>query len=209
MGNVQRIFQGSIDLDISPLGEKQLAALKKRFDNVYLDKVYTSPLIRAKKTALAVIGEKDVPLFEEKGLIEVSGGVLEGLPFKETLAGNLELADAWNYHPENFAPEKGEPMRHAYERIWETVLKLANENKGKTIACATHGGVTRCLNCRIEFNDITRLADTTWSENTAVTLLRFDDDMNSTRVYANDLSHLSEDLINRRSRIFANKEETK
>mgnify|MGYP002520493897 CR=1 FL=1 len=41
-----RIFQGSTDLDISPIGEKQLEYLKKRFENIHIDKIYSSPLIQ-------------------------------------------------------------------------------------------------------------------------------------------------------------------
>ena len=56
LGNVKRLFQGSTDLDISETGEKQLEYLKRRFEEIKLDRVYTSPLIRAYKTALAIIG---------------------------------------------------------------------------------------------------------------------------------------------------------
>ena len=51
LGNVMRIFQGSTDLDISELGAKQLEFLRKRFKNIELDRVISSPLLRARKTA--------------------------------------------------------------------------------------------------------------------------------------------------------------
>lgn len=49
MGNIKRLFQGSSDFDITEFGAEQLEYLKIRFKNIPLDKVYTSPLIRAKK----------------------------------------------------------------------------------------------------------------------------------------------------------------
>ena len=201
LGNVKRIFQGSTDLDISELGKKQLKELKKRFEEIELDRVYTSPLIRTRKTAEAIIGSKPLKYEICEGLIELHGGVVEGRPFVEAFNEIAGLADIWNYHPEDFAPEKGEAMRHAYERIWETMLKIAKDNNGKTVACATHGGVTRCLNCRLISNDIKKLSQTPWSENTAVTLIEFDDSLNPTLMYYNDVSHLPESLVNRKSRI--------
>ena len=201
MGNVMRLFQGSSDFDISETGEKQLEYLKNRFKDIKLDKVYTSPLIRARKTALAVIGSRDLEPIDEKGLIELDGGIVEGKPFVETFNSIPGLADTWDNHPEDFAPEGGEKMRDAYERIWNTVKKIAAENKGKAVACTTHGGVTRCLLCRLLKGDITKLKEMPWSENTAVTLIRFDDSLNPEVVFYNDTAHLPEELIPKRSRL--------
>ena len=83
MGNVKRLFQGSTDLDISETGEKQLEYLKRRFEEIKLDRVYTSPLIRSYKTALAIIGERNLKPEINDGLREMSGGIVEGKPFKE------------------------------------------------------------------------------------------------------------------------------
>ena len=92
-------------------------------------------------------------------------------------------------------------MRHAYERIWNTVLKIAEENKGKTVAAATHGGVLRCLNCRILHGGIEHLKETPWCENTAVNILEFDDNFNPSLVLFNDISHLPDGMIQKRSRL--------
>ena len=92
-------------------------------------------------------------------------------------------------------------MRDAYERIWNTVKKIAEENSGKTVACATHGGVTRCLLCRLLIGDITKLSTMPWSENTAVSLIEFDESLNPHVVFFNDVSHLPKELIPVRSRL--------
>lgn len=201
LGNVMRIFQGSTDLDISELGAKQLEFLKKRFENIKLDRVLSSPLLRARKTALAVIGDKSLELEINNNLIELHGGIVEGRTFQEAFNENPELLDAWNNHPEDFAPKNGEKMRDAYERIWNTIIDIAKENKDKTIALSTHGGVTRCLNCRLLYNDIKELKNTPWAENTAVSLIEFDDSLKPNVVFYNDVSHLPEEFVNKKSRI--------
>lgn len=201
IGNVKRLFQGTSNFDISETGAKQLEYLTNRFKDIPLDKVYTSPLIRAKKTALAVIGDRELKPIDENGLVELDGGIVEGKPFIETFNSIPGLADTWDNHPEDFAPEGGEKMRDAYERIWNTVKKIAAENAGKTVACTTHGGVTRCLLCRLLKGDIKKLSEMPWSENTAVSLIRFDNDLNPDVVFYNDVSHLPEELIPKRSRL--------
>ncbi len=197
-----RIFQGSTDLDISQDGAKQLEYLKKRFENIALDKIYSSPLIRAQKTAQAIKGDKNCEIILLNELAELHGGVVEGRKFVEAFNTIEGLADAWDNHPQDFAPPEGESMRHAYERIWNTLKYVIENNKGKTIACSTHGGVTRCLLCRLLENDINKLKEIPWSENTAVMLLEADDDMKITVKFFNDVSHLPKELVpNSRSRL--------
>ena len=201
MGNLKRLFQGLSNFDISETGAKQLEFLNNRFKNIKIDKVYSSPLTRAYKTGLAVKGNKKIEIEKCDGLIELNGGIVEGKPFAETFSAMPELADAWDNHPEDFHPKNGESMRSAYERIYETVKKLAQENRGKTIACTTHGGVTRCLLCRILFNDIHKLKDTPWADNTAISLINIEDDGKMSVEFYNDTSHLPQEFLPKRTRI--------
>ena len=68
LGNVMRIFQGLTDLDISENGAKQLEYLKERFSGIQLDKVYSSPLIRTRKTAPV----KPVRFFVERNYLSAN-----------------------------------------------------------------------------------------------------------------------------------------
>ncbi len=203
MGNAKRLFQGSTDCDISEMGQTQLEYLKKRFENINLDTVFSSPLTRAVKTARAVAEPKGLLVNTRDEFAELHGGVVEGRPFAEAFNEIEGLADTWNNHPQDFAPEGGESMRHAYQRIYDAVMDLARENKGKTIAVATHGGVLRCLMCRLIYNDINRLAEVSWCENTAVSLVEFDDNFKPRLVFMNDHSHVPSEYLPKRSRIVA------
>lgn len=201
MGNHKRLFQGSTDCEISEIGAKQLEFLKERFKNIELDAVYSSPLLRAQKTAQAVADGKGLTIVTRKNLAELHGGVVEGRPFQEAFNAIPGLADAWNNHPQDFAPEGGEAMRDAYVRIYDEIIALARGNRGKTIAAATHGGVLRCLMCRVLYYDITRLKDVPWCENTAVTLLKIDDNDKISVEFFNDYSHVPSEYMPKRSRI--------
>lgn len=200
-GNHERIFQGSTDCDITNIGKMQLELLKKRFEKISLDKIYTSPLVRARKTAEALKGNRDIQIVQLPELTEIHGGIIEGKPFMESFKKMPALAEVWDNHPQDFAPEGGEPMRNAYERILNAVLRIVRENAGKTVAIATHGGVIRCLNCRLLYKTVDRLKDTPWCENTGITLIEFEDDMNTRVRFMNDTSHLPEELLPKRSRI--------
>ena len=92
-------------------------------------------------------------------------------------------------------------MKDAYERIWNTVKEIVKENKDKVVALTTHGGVSRCLLCRLLKGDIKHLKEINWCENTAVSLIEFDDNLNANVVFWNDYSHLPEEFVNRKSRL--------
>ncbi len=207
LGNVEKIFQGTTDLDITDLGQKQLVELEKRFKPIPLDRVLSSPLIRTQKTAKAIIGNKNLTLEIDNDLIEMNGGVIEGKPILESFKKYPELCENWVNSPHKFAPPDGESYQDVYNRAWKVIKRIAEENKGKTIACATHGAVTKCIICKFLFDDITKLIDTPYSINTAVSLIEFDDDFNYKLVFYNDYSHLTDDLINNKSCVVESVEE--
>ena len=194
-GNLDRTFQGSIDTDITELGEKQLEKLSERFKNIKLDKIYTSPLLRAKKTALAVKGENDVEIEVLDGIIELNGGVLEGKPIMVSFEKYPHLKDAWFNHPEDFYPENGEAMCDAYDRIKKSFFDLVEKHKGETIACTSHGGIIRCLECFLTYNDIKQLKNVPFFGNTAVGLFVVDDENKVEIKFTNDYSHLPPELF--------------
>lgn len=196
-GNVAKLFQGVSDFDITESGAEQLKFLTKRFEDINIDKVYTSPLIRTQKTARAVIGTKKLEPVIFDGLIEFNGGIIEGKPFIDSCKKYPLLSDAWTNHPEDFAPENGDSMQGAYERIWNAVKNIASENKGKTVVCTSHGGVIRCLLCKVLYNDITKLRTVPFSGNTAVSLIEFDDNLKPNLIFANDISHIPQDYLNK------------
>ena len=77
-GNKAKIFQGSTDCDVSDKGARQLEYLKKRFENIHIDKAIASPLKRAYKTALAAVEGKGLEVIADPDFTEIHGGFIEG-----------------------------------------------------------------------------------------------------------------------------------
>ena len=200
LGNLSRVFQGRTDLDITDLGEKQLEKLSERFKEIKLDKIYSSPLIRAYKTALAIRGNRDIEIEIYKDLSEIDGGIIENKPFADTFEKNPVLKEIWLNHPEDFAPEGGEPMRVSYQRITNAFWDIVNQNKGKTVALATHGGIIRCLLCKLIYDDISKLITVPLFDNTAVGYIEIDDSNKIELKFINDYSHLPSDMLRSSSR---------
>ena len=209
MGNHLKVFQGSNDFEISPVGEKQIAALGERFKDMDIDAVYSSPYKRAKKTAASVAAPKGLQITEKEGLREINGGIIEGKTLKEIFENHKDLEDAWNLSPENFHAKDGESMRSVYERVSGAFMEIVKENKGKTIAVVSHGAAIRTLLCFLIYGDIEKLKSVNWCDNTAVNLVEFDDNFKAEIKFLNSTEHLSEELLPSCSRITAWGKESK
>ena len=78
-GNKQRFFQGHMDGKVSDKGHVQISLLAKRFENIKLDAVYSSPLSRAVETANGVNSGSGLEIITDERLMEINGGVFEGV----------------------------------------------------------------------------------------------------------------------------------
>lgn len=191
-GNILRIFQGRIDADVSENGMRQLERLREKFKNIELDKVYSSPLIRAYKTAQAANYYHGLPVTTLDGLKEIDGGRWEGEKWEEIPNLFPKENDAWVNEPWLFAPQGGETMRHVYDRIWNTILSIVKDNKDCRILVASHGCAIRNFICRAKGLPLERLKEIDWFENTSVNIIDFDDDLCPHIVRENDAEHLDD-----------------
>lgn len=199
VGNLNGIFQGSVDTAPSEQGLVQLDLLALRFRNVPLDGIYTSPLGRAVRTAEAVNRFHGLPIQTEDGLREIGVGKMDGTEWRTIPDSYPESARQWNEEPWLFASDGGETMREVYDRISAAFVRIAGANEGRTLALVSHGCALRNLLCYCLGKPLEELNQVDFGCNTAVSLVEYED--GAVRVvYANDASHLPEET--RRSHPF-------
>lgn len=170
--NVERRLSGIVDYPITDKGRGQLDGLAARFATVNLDAVYTSPLARTRATAAAIARYNGAPVSVDERFIEFNFGSLDGIRVKD-------LADQWKRlwldEPYAFYAPDGDRITEFGPRVWQAFLALAQENKGKTVAVATHGNVLRAISLRLQHMAEDRLGEVEWSGNTAVHQIHIED----------------------------------
>lgn len=191
-GNINRVFQGHYNADLSENGRRQLEQLKERFKDIKIDAAYSSPLKRAYQTAQAANYYHKLPIKTLDGLMEINGGHWEGVKWDEIPNLFPEENEDWTTAPWNFAPQDGESMRQVYDRMWNTILQISKENAERTVLVASHGCAIRNFICQAKGWPIERLREVEWFENTSVSTIDFDDKFNAQIVSLNDASHLDE-----------------
>lgn len=190
--NVDDIFQGHRDGDITEKGEKQLEKLSEYFKNGKIDIIYSSPLIRAMKTAQAVNKYHGVDIIPDLCLKEIYGGILEGRKRVDIKRDFPEINEMWDNDFANYHAPDGESVRDVYLRMRNEVMRIVTENEGKSIVIASHGAAIRCLTTYLLGIPIEKIATVGWHDNTGISLYEFKDGI-IRQVFFNDISHIEND----------------
>ena len=194
MGNIQHRFQGRFDAPVSPDGEKQLELLSLRFRNEKIDAVYSSPLLRAVRTAQAVARFSGLPIRIEEGFIEIDVGEMENLELSQIGKRFPETARNWDQSPDLCCFPGGETMQEVYRRVNDTLDQVIEKNRGKQVVVVTHGGVLRNLYARVAFGCLEGIRKSEVFGNTGVSVLKAAEGKGLFFEKINDLSHLPSSL---------------
>ena len=144
--NASARMQGQVDIPLNEKGLMQARMAKRYFDEhqIRFDRVISSPLIRAVRTAEIVSGRTKDQIEIDDRLIELGFGVAEGRNFHE-------IPDGWRNFIKNppayELPEGAEPLDHLFERCKAFLVHLVsdaeNGDADKTVFAATHGAAIR------------------------------------------------------------------
>ncbi|MCD8198359.1 MAG: histidine phosphatase family protein [Lachnospiraceae bacterium] len=142
-----RRLQGITDIPLNENGITEAKRAAEGLRDVPFDRIYTSPLIRAKQTAEIVRGNRSIEIIETEGLKEISFGEYEGLICQK---------EGYNIPDPNFPrffedPEHyrtapgGESIRHLRERTLHFFRGIMEDprNEGMTFLMTTHGAAIR------------------------------------------------------------------
>ena len=95
--------QGRTDIPLNERGRYLAEATAEGMKDVRIDFCYTSPLIRAKETAQIILGEREIPLVEEKSQIRGAKRFSAFLQIRKTMFLLKEQSRSVNYMKEQAA----------------------------------------------------------------------------------------------------------
>jgi probable phosphoglycerate mutase len=193
-GNLYRRAQGQYDSNITALGRRQITALAERFRTVPVDAVWSSDLCRAQSTAAAILKyHPNLTLHTTSRLREVDVGVWEDVPWGSIHRSYPQELDYFTYDPARWSVPEAESYEALVERFRQTVLELAQQYDGQTVAVVAHGLGIRALLCDLLGVTSENIATLPYGDNTSVSLLEVEQGQVTVRWY-NDNSHLDETL---------------
>ncbi|SFB17164.1 probable phosphoglycerate mutase/uncharacterized phosphatase [Acetitomaculum ruminis DSM 5522] len=134
--NKAKLLQGRRDVPLNETGEKQVEEAAKFFrsNGIHFDLVYTSPLIRAQKTAKVIAGE-DVKTIIDERITEMDYGPYEGVSVDDPPEEMLTFFRDLIHNP---VPEGMEDLASIYHRFGDFLNDIKKEAAGKTVLISTH-----------------------------------------------------------------------
>ena len=147
--NKLKKVQGAMDIPLAPEGIELAKRTGEALKDVPFDICFTSPLARARQTAHYVLGNRQIPVIEDKRIQEIDFGVLEGSRFKDEqgkiISHEMEI---FFEEPQKFErPQNGENISDILKRTREFWVEKTTDPAlaDKTILVSSHGCAVRAL----------------------------------------------------------------
>lgn len=145
--NTEARYTTRSDIPLSDAGIAQAEAAAAALASVHIDRIFCSPLGRARRTAeiIAAAQSRGVPPVEvDERLTEIDAGPFEGLTAAEINAGPLaEAHTLWHSDTDPVTPPGAETLESARNRAAAFFADVSTLS-GTTLA-ATHGSLARVL----------------------------------------------------------------
>ncbi len=146
--NVAGRYQGRLESTLTPLGERQAAALAAFFaacrerGEALPARVVSSPLGRCRATAAPSAALLGLAVETDARLIEIGHGTWEGRYRDEIARDDADRYRTWRTAPERVVFEGGESLPQVLERWREFAAELARDQRPALVV--THDAVVRC-----------------------------------------------------------------
>lgn len=134
---------GITDIPLSSEGIKQAEKLKGYFLDKNIKAIYSSPLIRAKKTA-EIIADNKIKVEIRNDFSELNMGIWDGMTFDEIKQKYPKEYIERGNDFENYIVEGGESMSMCRDRAFTQLFKVL-ENSTGNIIILSHAGVNRLI----------------------------------------------------------------
>ena len=150
----QRVFGGHIDMDLSPRGQEQAAALAKYLRPLKFDAVYASPMKRVQQTLIPFLRAEErqadsPPEFPKPsvlpGLREVNFGDWTGLGWEEVRRRFSVSPFQWLNLLEKDEIANSESGKVFRARVEPCVQAILRDHPAQSVAVACHGGTIRMI----------------------------------------------------------------
>lgn len=145
--NVERRFQGQLDVELSKTGLRQAAAVARWLAQqpVNFSAIYSSDLKRASRTALIIGARLDLVPILDPALREINAGDWQGLVPSEIEARFPGKLDEWHEKIDTFTLPGGESIPLVQERVFRAYQQIVEQHPGEAIIIVSHGAALAAL----------------------------------------------------------------
>lgn len=174
IGNLNKKFLGHTDLDLSEAGFKQASCVCDYIiNNLKIDKIYSSDLIRAYNTVLPVAKALNMEIIKDKQLREIKAGLWENQEYEYLIKHFGDSYNRWLTDIGNAGCDGGETVQDLQCRFMTRLEEIAKENNDKNILIGTHATPIRIVQCTISGKPLSEMNNIPWALNASLTHIEY------------------------------------
>lgn len=134
--NLNKVFNYQNE-DLNENGIKQAEFLREKIEQLEIDAIYSSPLLRAKHTA-QIVNTKNKNVILDNRLKERECGLLEGKPLD-----SIDREEYWNYYSNKTFTDE-EKIPELFDRVSKFIEELKTKEY-KSVLIVAHSGVSKAF----------------------------------------------------------------
>ncbi|MDD2397607.1 MAG: histidine phosphatase family protein [Tissierellia bacterium] len=188
--NRQRRFQGHKNSELTDKGILAAELLADRIEDIELDYIVSSPLLRAYNTAEIARGNKDVQIIKYDGLKEINLGEFEGMSYVDIKSKHTELLAEIEKDPFNNRYPNGENLQEFYKRVVKVFTEVVDKHRNKTTLIVAHGGTLKCIEAYIRKFKLSSDWMGNVVKNCSLSYIEIDENNEIKEIFYNDTKHL-------------------
>lgn len=135
--NVEKIISGWNDEELTDKGILQAKHIKEKLKDIQFDVVYSSPIKRAKQTAMIVAPQNEI--IYDKRIAEREPGKMLGKSRK-----NINK-DTWNSLDIERTEQGAEILAAGLKRVRDFLEEINQKNENKNVLIVTHNFIIKCI----------------------------------------------------------------
>lgn len=147
--NALKKIQGTADISLNEKGRELARLTGEALREIPFDFAISSPLKRALETARLILGDREVPVYTDRRIREISFGEMEGTSLLDGTGGKFaEDFQLFFHEPEKYRPPRGgESLAAVCERTGDFLTELLRREayEDATILITSHGCAVRAM----------------------------------------------------------------
>lgn len=186
--NKSRRIQGHIDTELNLFGLQQAHSCAKYLASEDFDKVFTSPLSRAYKTAEIITSKKKYTINTRDELLEIDFGKWQGLVWSEIVKTHPDLFGEFERERDLSKVYQGESFQDLQNRAIR-FLEFLSDAPYENVLAVSHTGLIKVLVCHVLGLDLPKRSNFNIN-NLSITRLNYSKERGWTLLSLNEYEYL-------------------
>ena len=147
--NKEEIFRGRTDVPLNETGLREAQLAGDYFREMEVHAIYSSPLLRAWKTAQKIAEVQRLEVRSLQGITDMCFGEWEGQSLKDVQEKDGQRFQQWKDEPHLVKIPGGETLDEVRDRAMAVLEKTIQSHSGKTVLFVSHRVVNKVILCSI------------------------------------------------------------